>query len=123
MPRRLPLAPPPYALDRETLEREVLVDVFRASGAGGQHVIRTESALRLTHPPSGVVVIAQDTPSQHRNRETAFERLVERLKRLNHVPRKRVPTRPTKASRKRRLEEKKQAGQKKRARGRVRGDE
>ena len=123
MPRRLPLSPPPYALDRETLEREVVVDVFRASGAGGQHVNRTESALRLTHPPSGVVVIAQDTPSQHRNRETAFERLVERLKRLNHVPRKRVPTRPTKASRKRRLEEKKQAGQKKRARGRVRGDE
>jgi ribosome-associated protein len=68
-------------------------------------------------------VIAQDTRSQHRNRETAFERLVERLKRLNHVPRKRVATRPTHASRKRRLEEKKQAGQKKRARGRVRGDE
>ena len=123
MTRRTPLAPPPYALDRETLEREVVVDVFRASGAGGQHVNKTESALRLTHPPSGVVVIAQDSPSQHRNRETAFERLAERLRRLNHVPKKRVPTKPSKAAKKRRLETKKQVGRKKQTRGRVRGDE
>jgi ribosome-associated protein len=123
MPPRTPLTPPPYSLDRDVLEREVVVDVFRASGAGGQHVNKTESALRLTHPPSGVVVVSQDTRSQHRNRETAFERLIERLRRLNHVPRKRVPTKPTAASRKRRLEGKKQVGAKKQARGRVRGDE
>ena len=123
MPSRHPLSPPPYATDRETLEREVSVDVFRASGAGGQHVNKTESALRLTHPPSGVVVIAQDTRSQHRNRETAFERLIERLKRLNHVPRKRVPTKPSAGARKRRLETKKQVGAKKAQRGRGRGDE
>jgi protein subunit release factor A len=122
MPSRHPLQPPPYSLDRDVLEREVLVDVFRASGPGGQHVNRTESALRLTHPPSGVVVTAQDSPSQHRNREIAFERLIARLTRLNHVPRKRVPTRPTLASKKRRLEGKKQVGEKKRARGRVRDD-
>lgn len=123
MPRRVPLVPPPYATDRETLEREVEVDVFRASGPGGQHVNKTESALRLTHPPSGVVVIAQDSSSQHRNRDTAFERLIERLERLNYVPKKRVATKPTAGARKRRLEGKKQAGEKKRARGRVRGDE
>jgi protein subunit release factor A len=122
MPSRHPLHPPPYSLDREVLEREVLVDVFRASGPGGQHVNRTESALRLTHPPSGVVVTAQDSPSQHRNREIAFERLIARLTRLNHVPKKRVPTRPTLGSRKRRLEGKKQVGEKKRARGRVRDE-
>jgi ribosome-associated protein len=123
MTTRHPLVPPPYSLDRALLEREVLVDVFRASGPGGQHVNKTESALRLTHPPSGVVVIARDSPSQHRNREIAFERLVERLKRLNHVPKKRVPTRPTAGARARRLDTKKQTGAKKRTRGRVRGDE
>ena len=123
MPSRNPQSPPPYALDRETLEREVVLEAFRSTGAGGQHVNKTESALRLTHLPSGVVIVARDTRSQHRNREVAFERLVERLRRLNHVPVKRVPTKPTFASRKRRLETKKVLGKKKQARGRVRGDE
>ena len=120
---RTPERPPPYATDRATLEREVVVDVFRASGPGGQHVNKTESALRLTHPPSGVVVIAQDSPSQYRNRETAFQRLIERLERLNYVPKKRVPTRPSRAARQRRIETKKQTGVKKAGRRRVRGDE
>ncbi len=123
MPPRAPQRPPPYSLDRETLEREVEVDVFRASGPGGQHVNKTESALRLTHLPSGVVVTAQDSPSQHRNRETAFRRLAERLERLNYVPRKRVPTKPTRASKRRRIEGKKQVGAKKRMRGRVASDD
>ena len=123
MPSRTPQRPPPYALDRETLEREVEVQAFRASGAGGQHVNRTESALRLVHPPSGVVVIAQDSRSQHRNREVAFERLRERLVRLNHVPKKRVATRPTASSKRRRIEGKKLVAKSKRLRGRVKGDE
>ena len=123
MTRRTPLSPPPYSTDREALEREVVVEVFRASGPGGQHVNRTESALRLFHPPSGVVVIAQDSPSQHRNREIAFERLVERLVRLNHVPKKRVATKPTRASKERRIGAKKQRGVTTRGRGRVGGDE
>ena len=123
MPNREPQRPPPYSLDRDILEREVEIEFFRASGPGGQHVNKTQSALRLTHWPSGAVVIAQDSPSQHRNREIAFERLVERLRRLNYVKPKRVPTKPTKASRRRRIEEKKQVGAKKRVRGRVRGDE
>ncbi len=115
--------PPPYALDRNTLEREVVIEVFRSSGPGGQHVNKTESALRLTHPPSGVVVIARDSPSQFRNREIAFERLVERLRRLNRVPKKRIATRPTAASRERRIEAKKQRGHVKRHRGRIGHDE
>ena len=123
MPARTPLQPPPYTVDRDLLAREVEVHVFRASGAGGQHVNKTESALRLVHPPSGVVVIAQDSPSQHRNREIAFDRLVERLERLNYVKPRRVPTRPSKSARKKRLEGKKQVGAKKQLRGRVRGDE
>jgi len=79
----MPLTPtpagPPYALDRPTLARQVRIDTFRASGPGGQHLQRTESAVRLTHLPSGVVVIASDTRSQIRNRAIAFERLAERL--------------------------------------------
>jgi ribosome-associated protein len=123
MRKREPERPPPYAIDREILEREVVIEVFRASGPGGQHVNKTESALRITHPPSGVVVISQDSPSQFRNRETAFKRLVERLERLNIVPKKRIPTRPGKAARERRIETKKQVGRKKATRGRIRGDE
>jgi protein subunit release factor B len=123
MPARNPLSPPPYATDRETLEREVVVDVFRASGPGGQHVNKTESALRLTHPPSGVVVRAQDSPSQFRNREIAFERLIEWLKRLNHVPKKRIATKPSRAAKRRRIEAKKLRTVTKRTRGRVKGDE
>lgn len=99
-----PLSPPPYPTDRAQLEQEVVVEVFRASGPGGQHVNKTESALRLKHPPSGVVVIAQDSPSQHRNRETAFARLIEKLEKLNYVKPTRVKTRPTLSSVKRRLE-------------------
>ncbi len=98
---------PTYSLDREVLESEVRLDTFRASGPGGQHVNKTNSAIRLTHTPSGVVVIAQDSPSQFRNKEIAFTRLIEKLKRLNHVPKKRFATKPTRASKERRIGEKK----------------
>ena len=106
-PRDLPLRLPPYAVDRDTLETEVRLDTYRASGPGGQHVNKTNSAIRLTHLPSGVVVIAQDSPSQFRNKETAFERLITRLTKLNHVPKKRLATKPTRASKERRIEAKK----------------
>ena len=115
--------PPPYSTDRRTLEREVVVEVFRASGPGGQHVNKTQSAMRLTHLPSGVVVMSQDSPSQFRNRETAFKRLLERLERLNYVPKKRVATKPGRAAKERRIGEKKQRAATKRTRGRVKGDE
>jgi len=105
--RDLPLRLPPYAVDRETLENEVRIDTYRASGPGGQHVNKTNSAIRLTHLPSGAVVIAQDSSSQFRNKEVAFERLAEKLRKLNHVPKKRFATKPTRASKERRIEAKK----------------
>jgi ribosome-associated protein len=114
---------------------EVELRTSRSSGPGGQHAQKTESRVeavldveassaltetqkRRVMAKAGAVLraVAQDERSQARNRVLATERLVEQLREALRVPRRRVPTRPTEASRERRLQAKRRRGERKRLR-------
>jgi protein subunit release factor B len=113
-----PLHPPPYRVDERALAADTEVDIFTAGGPGGQHRNKTQNAVRLYHRPSGVTVTATERRSLEANRRAAFERLMARLERLNHVQPPRKKTRPTRGSVERRLSQKSRASQTKTSRRR-----
>ena len=82
-----------YDTDPKVLAKQVVVETYKSGGPGGQRKNKTETAVRLTHLPSGITVIATEHRSQAQNRKLAFERLRERLLKLNRPRRRRIPTR------------------------------
>jgi protein subunit release factor B len=107
----------------EDLLRECEVETFRSSGPGGQHVNKTESAVRLRHLPSRIVVISQQERSQHRNKGLCLQKLRKKIEQLNHRPAKRVPTRVPRSAKNRTLEEKARRSQTKRLRSKPSPDD
>src|SRR6266576_1455302 len=107
----------------EELLRECEVDTFRSSGPGGQHVNKTESAVRLRHLPSGVVVTSQQERSQHRNKSLCLQKLRAKIVHMNYRPAKRVPTRIPRSVKNRTLKEKARRSEVKRLRSKPSTDE
>ncbi len=101
----------------EKLLEQCEVEVFRASGKGGQHVNKTNSAVRLRHLPSGLTVTAQEERSQFRNRQICLDKLREKVARLNYRAPKRVPTRKPPRERRKEMKLKQMASEKKKLRG------
>jgi len=106
----------PDELTDDELLAQCRVETLRAGGPGGQHQNKTESAVRLTHEPSGTVVTARDSRSQHRNRQLALERLRAALEEATHEDPPRIPTRTPRRAKRKRLERKRRRSETKRRR-------
>ncbi len=102
--------------DPRDLLRECRVSFYRASGPGGQHRNKTETAVRIVHLPTGVSAVAADARSQSQNREAAVERLHAKLLRLLRPRKPRRATRVPSSQREKRLHEKQLASERKRLR-------
>ncbi len=107
----------------EELLRECEVETFRASGPGGQHVNKTESAVRLRHLPTGLVVTSRESRSQHQNKASCLAKLRAEVARLNHRPAKRVRTRVPRGAKLKTLEAKARRSRLKRLRAKPARDE
>ncbi len=106
------------APDREGLEKEVELTFYKSSGPGGQRKNKRETAVKILHVPTGITAHASESRSQAENRERAFERLVEKLRKLNKKEAPRIPTRKPPGVKSREKEEKEKQSRKKRERNR-----
>lgn len=100
----------------EKLLEECDVDTFRSRGKGGQHVNKTESAVRIRHRPSGIVVSCQRERSQYRNKMLCLRNLREKFKELNKKTAKRIKTRIPSSVKQKLLDAKVRHGKKKKLR-------
>ena len=106
----------------EQVARDCEVQVFRATGPGGQGVNTTDSAVRMRHVPTGIVVVSREERSQLRNKERCIEKIREICRRRGRPPRPRKKTRVPAGQKQRRLEDKRARGQVKQLRRRVDGE-
>ncbi len=107
---------PRFNIDLEVLKKQVIIETYRSSGPGGQRKNKVETAVRLEHLPSGITVVATETRSQADNRKLAFERLRDRLIKLNRPRKRRIRTSTPLGAIEKRMEEKKIHSKKKRLR-------
>ena len=105
-----------HPTDRGSLERDCDLEFFVAGGPGGQHRNKVETGVRLTHRPTGLVVTATERRSQSANRDAAYERMAEKLEKLQRQRKPRKATKPTAASKRERAEQKRKDSERKRAR-------
>ena len=106
----------------ERIARDCEVKAFHASGPGGQGVNTTDSAVRMRHVPTGIVVVSREERSQLRNRERCVEKIVEVCRRRARPPRPRKKTRVSAAQKRKRLETKRARSKVKQLRRRVEGE-
>jgi len=108
--------PVPIPDSNEELLKECTVDTFRAGGKGGQHLNKTESAVRMIHLPTGIIVTCQDERSQYQNKRKCLIQLREKLEESSYRPPKRIPTKKPRAAKEKIMKIKKRQSIKKQLR-------